>query len=88
MLIKLFGLLDILVGLSLVLLRFDLFPIFSLIFGIYLIIKALIFIKSGISIIDLISGVIVIISFLGFFSVLSWIVVVSLIQKGLFSIIS
>ena len=87
MLVKLFGALDILTGLSIILLRFDLFVTLGLIFGIYLIIKALIFIKSGISIIDLISGIIIIISFFGFFSMLSWIVMVWLVQKGLFSII-
>ena len=87
MIVQLFGLLDIIAALSVVLLKFDIFIWLSLVLGIYLIIKSLIFIKSLASWIDLICGIGMIISFIGFFSGFSWLVLIWLIQKGIFSLI-
>ena len=87
MIVQLFGLLDIIAALSVVLLKFDIFIWLSLVLGIYLIIKSLIFIKSLASWIDLICGIVIIISYIGFFSILSWIVALWLAQKGLFSLV-
>lgn len=87
MIVQLFGILDILAALSIVLLKFKLFNIFALALGIYLVIKGLLFIKSLVSWIDLICGIIIIISYFGFFSILSWIVALWLLQKGAFSLV-
>ena len=86
MIVQLFGLLDIIAALSVVLLKLGIFIWISLVLGIYLIIKGLIFIKSVVSWIDLICGFVLIISFFGFFSVLSWVVALWLAQKGFFSL--
>lgn len=86
MIVQLFGILDVLAALSVVLLKFKIFSVMALALGLYLIIKGLIFIKSVISWIDLACGIIIIISYIGFFSILSWIVALWLVQKGVFSL--
>ena len=86
MIVQLFGILDVLAALSVVLLKLDIFVWISLFLGVYLIIKSLIFFKSVASWIDLICGIVIIVSFFGFFSVLSWVVALWLAQKGFFSL--
>lgn len=83
--IKLFGLLDVLTGLTLTLLYFGLFKAVGVVFAIYLLFKGLVFLKSLVSILDIISGCLILLAVFGHWFVIDWVVVVWLIQKGIFS---
>ena len=84
MLIKLFGLLDILAALTLFLMRFGTFESLGIILGLYLIIKGLIFF-SFVSLIDIIAGIFLMLGGLGNYIGFSWIFILWLIQKGFIS---
>ena len=71
--IKLFGLLDILTAISLVLLYFGFFKTIGVVFAIYLLLKGLLFLKSVVSILDIISGIFILLAvkhYLSLFSVM------------------
>ena len=86
MIIYLFGIMDFLSGILLVLASFN-FHIwsFSWIFAIYLIIKGLIFIKSFTSLIDIICGILIILAIFDIVNFLTWIAAFWLFQKSFFS---
>ena len=86
MLAKLMGILDILFAFSLILIKLDIGLKFLLILTILVTIKALIFFSNIASIIDLISIVIVIISFFVGSNFLLILVFIWFLQKGLFSL--
>jgi hypothetical protein len=86
MFLKIFGILDLIAGVILILLKFNLVSYtIAWIFIIYLILKGLIFIKSIASILDIVSSVFMILAVYGFYNVITWIFVLWLIQKGFFS---
>jgi len=80
------GILDILAGLSLLLVKFNIFPVITALFGLYVLIKALVFLRSFASIVDIIVVIIFIITLLGSFNILSLCALFWLIQKGFFSL--
>jgi len=85
----LLGLLDLLIGLVFVFLRFGLdIKFFALALAVYVVIKSLIFIKDFSSIVDLIGGIaLFVFAFFGFTNLLMWLFAVWFIQKGFFSLI-
>jgi len=83
--IKVFGLLDLLTGMTLIFMYFNLLKVVGAILAIYLIIKGLLFIKNVVSIVDIICGILILFASLGYFYYLHWVVVVWMIQKGIFS---
>ena len=87
MIMLLLGLMDISAAVLLGLMFFHvLFKVIIIIFGIALLIKGLIFIKSLASIIDLFAGAVLLAGiFFTIPSILFWIASILLIQKGIFS---
>lgn len=84
--IWLLGILDILSGIMMILLKY--FPLkFAWIFVFYLGIKSLIFIKNIVSIIDLIAVIFFILALFGIYNILTLIFAVWIIQKGFFSLL-
>jgi|GEM_PF-2960553 len=87
MLLQIFGLLDVVIGVSAVLMAFGLYwKAFILGAGIYLIAKGLLFIRSIASILDIAAGALLLI---GLFVVLPkqvfFILALVIVQKGIFS---
>lgn len=87
MIVRLLGLLDITAALVLFLMKFGVGETFGILFGIYLILKGLIFF-SLVGIIDTVVGIFLILGGLGNYIGFSWIFVFWLIQKGFVSLYS
>lgn len=86
MILFILGVLDLLSGIELFLLNYGIFSGFGLIFGIYLIVKGLIFIKSISSVLDLIGGIVIVLMFYEISVPFYWLFSLWLIQKGIFSL--
>jgi len=84
--IKILGAVDVLTGISLILLKFNLLKQFAIIMAFLLLIKSLMFLGNFASFIDIFCVVVIGAAFFGFYGTLTWIVVVWLIQKGIFSL--
>ena len=82
---KLLGLIDLLAGISIILLFFGASPGFAIFVAILLIIKSLAFIGAFASWIDLVSSVIIILSAVYGTSIFLWIVFLWLMQKFIFT---
>ena len=80
------GFMDFLAAVVLILLRFDMAQGFGIFFGIFLLIKGLIFIKSLAGILDILAGIIMLLAAYGHISFLTVLAVVWLLQKSLFSL--
>ncbi len=88
MIVKLFGLIDLFAALIFILVQWDIGIKWAIIMAIYLIVKSIIFIADIASIIDLITGIYLVLVILGVHSAFSAIFIIWLLQKGFFSIIS
>ena len=86
MLVKFFGLLDIMAGLSLVYLSWG-HEFLVTFFVAYLILEGLFLFGGFVSIIDIIAGIFIAVASATSFSFIGWFFVVWLIQKGLISLI-
>ena len=86
MLVKLFGILDIIAGLSLIYLSLGngALVTFSVV---YLILKGLLFFGGIVSLIDIASGIFIGFSSIGNIHFIGWFFVIWLIQKGLVSLL-
>ena len=87
-LIQILGILDIISGLVIILMKFGLFKEVGLILSILLAIKAIIFIKDISSVLDLITAVFFFLAAIGIYFSFSWVFAIWLFQKGFFSLIS
>jgi hypothetical protein len=90
MFVKVLGILDIFSALIFVLFFFSIMPFSFVIFSAaYLVLKGVIFLisKNLISILDILSGAVMLLSFLFPKSWLIWLVSAYLIQKGIFSLL-
>ncbi|MBI2663111.1 hypothetical protein HYX15_01110 [Candidatus Woesearchaeota archaeon] len=89
MLIYIFGIMDLISAVLLILFRFDIYTSnitnLAWIFGLYLIIKGVIFIKSLTSLIDIASGALLILAIFGTVNILTWLAALWLLQKGVFT---
>ena len=83
MIMLLLGILDLISGIILLVLNFKIL-VFAWVLAIYLIAKFLIF-MNFVSFIDLVSGLLMIAAIYGFYPVITWLAVIWLLQKGLFS---
>lgn len=86
MLVKLFGLLDIVSALILILLTYGIGESLAYIFAGYLILKGLLFFGGINTFFDLAGGVILILAAQGIYSLAYWIVILWLFQKGVLSL--
>ncbi|MFH1455877.1 MAG: hypothetical protein ABIF40_02920 [archaeon] len=84
-LVYILGAIDILAGLSLLLLKFGLFEPFAWVMLILLTIKSLPFITSFASIVDLLAAAFILLAIFGTFNAISVLAILWLLQKGLFS---
>jgi len=88
MVVKLLGIFDLLAALSIILLRFGVAKTMAIALAIYLIIKGAIYIKSVPSMVDIAAGIIMVLAFYGWFSILTWVAAIWLTQKGVISLFS
>ncbi|MBS3141205.1 hypothetical protein J4405_03615 [Candidatus Woesearchaeota archaeon] len=86
MILKLMGLIDLLAGIGLVLLKYDMFQTVVLVLGLLVLIKAVMFFGSVISFIDIACFLVIILASFGIFNFISWIAAIWLFQKGFFSL--
>ena len=87
-LIKFLGLLDILSGLIIIILKFNVFSEIGLFLSIFLGLKSIIFIKDVASVIDLVTAGFLFLASIGFYFSFTWIFSIWLLQKGLFTLIA
>ena len=88
MIVKILGILDLVMGLHLFLLKWELFSFLGFVLGIYLLLKSVIFISDVSSVVDLVTAVIYLLAVFGIYFFFSWIFALWLIQKGIFSLLS
>lgn len=88
MLLKILGLLDLIAGITLFVMKFGIGRKLSLILGILLLIKGVLFITTLASIPDLITGIIMVVASYGNFHMIYLLFALWLLQKGLFSLYS
>jgi len=81
MLVKIFGLLDLIAAILLVSLKWGIGKNIGWIFAIYLIVKSIVFFGSWMNILDVIAGSLIIAEIFGYYLTLSWIFVVWLMYK-------
>lgn len=87
MVLKLFGLLDLVAATSLLFLVLGKGEVFAITLAFYLLIKGLFFLPDFSSFLDLFSGFYIALFVLGLgFSFLSWFFIIWLAQKGIFSL--
>jgi len=88
MVLKLFGLLDLMAAGALLFLIFGVGEVFAITLAIYLFIKGLFFLPDPSSFLDLLGGFYIAIFILGIgFSFLNWFFIIWLAQKGVFSLL-
>ncbi len=85
--IKLFGALDLIAWISLILFQFGLFKHLFLFFAIYLIIKGFFIFGDIISILDGLTGVFFLLAFIGLFSIFTWLSFLFLMQKSFLTLL-
>lgn len=83
--VQFLGFMDFLAAVSLILLRFNIGEGLAYFFGIWLLIKGVIFIKSFAGIIDLICAIIIFFALYGYINILTILVILWLLQKSIFS---
>jgi len=84
MLVLLLGIMDILAGLSLAILKFKVFNLAWFFVG-YLILKAIIFFNPFGSLMDVLSAIFIALAMFQIYNFLTWLFVLWLIQKGILS---
>lgn len=88
MIVKLLGLIDLLAAVFIILLRFNIGRSIALIIAILLLIKSLIFLRSFVSFIDILSGVFLLLAIYGHYYFFTWLFVLWLGQKAIISLFS
>ena len=88
MIIKLFGILDIIAAILLIVLKYHVGETLALFFAVYLILKGLVFFGGINTFFDLTAGVLLILAAQGIYSLFYWIVILWLFQKGIISLVS
>ena len=84
---KLLGLLDATAAIALFIMKFDVGLTLGLIFGVYLLIKGVIFFSAA-SIVDITAGILMLFAYSGSYMPLNWIFSIWLLQKAFFSMYS
>ncbi|MBU2590348.1 MAG: hypothetical protein KKA65_02795 [Nanoarchaeota archaeon] len=82
MLVKIYGLLDLALGINLLFLYWNIFPFSVLIFALPILIKAIYYIKDPSSIVDLVAVIFTILAFLGYFPIFTFVFAFWFLQKG------
>ena len=87
MIIRLFGIIDILAALSFLLILVDVGKTVALIIVTIILIKSIVFFSSLASIIDMVAIIFFVLALFGFFSVFTWLSALWLLQKGIMSVV-
>ncbi len=88
MLLKIFGMLDILAAFSFYLAYFGVLERLTIVLAVLVILKAIVFFTDISSFMDLVAGFFLVLVFFGVFNVVSVILSIWLLQKGIFSLIA
>lgn len=88
MVVIILGLVDLLAAASFLFLKYGFLENWAVFFMFFLIVKGLVFIKSFVSVFDVVCGVFLIMAYFGIYNVMTWICFVWLLQKGIFSLFS
>ena len=88
MIVKLFGLVDLVLIISIVLVYLEMSKIFALVMILFFLFKTLFFISDFASYFDLACAVIFGLTLVGFFNIVTWIALVWIGQKALFSLLA
>ncbi len=88
MIVKLLGLIDLLAAVFIILLRFNIGGSIALVIAIILLIKSFVFLRSFVSIIDILSGVFLLLAIYGHYYFFTWLFALWLLQKAIVSIFS
>ena len=84
--LKILGILDFLAGMTLLGLKFFDLSLLGWVFSVYLIGKGLVFF-DWMGLLDIISGILILLAVFGVFGILSYIAILWLVQKAIFSFI-
>lgn len=88
MVVKVFGIMDLLASISFILISFGWFKGFAVFMAVYLVLKGIIFFSDIASWLDMASGVYLFLIFLGVSPALSIVCILWLLQKAIISILS
>ena len=88
MIVRLLGFLDFFSGLLLLILQFHHWTALGLWFGLYLLVKGIVFISNVVSMMDILAGIMMILAAGGYTFPFTWVFVLWLLQKGFFSLFS
>ena len=88
MVVQIFGIIDLLASISILMLKAGVGEGFTAIIGILIIIKSLLFIKDVVSIIDLIGAIFIFLALMNIFTIITWLFLIWFLQKGLMSLMS
>ena len=88
MIVQFLGFLDFFSGVLLLALQFHHWTALGIWFGLYLIVKGITFASNIVSVMDILSGVMLILAAGGYTFPLAWVFVLWLLQKGFFSFFS
>lgn len=88
MIVRLLGFMDLLAGITLFFMKFQIAESLGLVLGLFLLAKALAFITDVVSVMDLLAAIALLFASQGHYSFITWIFVLWLLQKGFFSFFS
>ena len=87
-LLKLFGLIDIVAALLFVLLKYSIGESIVWYVIAFLVVKSLMFLRNFVSYLDLVSSVFLVLAVFNVYTAFTWVAMLWLLQKGFFSILS
>ncbi len=88
MIVKLFGVVDLLAAVCLILLKWGIGSKIGLVLAIFLCVKGLIFFYNWASVVDLISVLVLVLAAFGYYFSFSWLFSLWLLQKAFFSLLA
>lgn len=88
MLVRLLGFMDLVAGMVLFLMKFQVAESWGVVIGLFLLAKALVFITDVVSVMDLLAAIVLLLASQGYYYFFTWIFVLWLLQKGFFSFFS
>jgi hypothetical protein len=88
MIVKILGLIDIIAGFLIILLKWELFPYLALLIGLSILVKALLFFTSDtiVSMIDIFCVCFLFLGLIGVYFYFTWLFSIWFFQKGFFSL--
>ncbi len=82
-----FGLLDLVAAIMMLLVRWNIGKTLGLIMALYVVVKSLVFIKDMASVVDLLAGIFFVLALFDYYNIITYILVLWLLQKGVVSLV-